>query len=70
MFDLFGTQKRTEEAQRVRERNCQLRDKVFEHILQGQNLMRELGVITTKEYYEWRLPFDLERYNLHPYAHK
>ena len=47
-----------------RERNAELRDMAFQTVLNGQNLMREFGLISTEEYYKWRLPFDCERYGI------
>ena len=63
---IFGipTKKDWDELKEMRERNALLRDKVFEVIFQSQNYMKDLGLLTTKEYWKWRLDFDKQRYGI------
>ena len=64
MFDFFDIKRNKERAEEDRKRKIEFRDRVYENILQGQSFMLKIRAISRADYWKWRLPFDLERYNL------
>lgn len=64
MFDLLGTERKIQAMKDARKRALELRDMAFETTLQSNNFLRRLGVMNEKEYWKWRLPFDMQRYGI------
>lgn len=69
MFDLFGVGKLTEGIKETRDMKYILREKVFNQVESSNEfLFKILNKKNSKEYWDWRLDFDMRKYRIGKYG--
>jgi len=64
-MDIFGIDRKIAAMKEADERRERLRNLAFDTIKDSQEfLFKILGQKGSKEYWDWRLDFDLKRYNI------
>ena len=53
-----------EEKKKNEDKRRELRNLAYQTVLNGQDFAKRMGIISSEDYWKWRLPFDLDRYEL------
>lgn len=63
-MDFFGIDRMVRDMKEQDKKREELREMAFQVVGDSQKFLKKIGVISEKEYWEWRLPFDLKHYSV------